>query len=141
MLLTAVPAREANMDGELHVTGACCIDSIMGDDCPKCGGILHQQPVYHGIADLCEVCDIDVWEPFGTYGTDKGGFVDHRETLEAIRWRDEGGVVHLAWVGKMRVALGCGLSPYPRPEPVEDAWPTCLDCVVNEASKTRFRAP
>lgn len=58
------------MDGELHVEGECCgEDDIMGRECPRCGGRLHQQPVYGGIANNCEVCG-DHWFPRGTFATD-----------------------------------------------------------------------
>lgn len=142
MLLTAVPAREINMDGELHVTGACCGDgAIMGYTCQSCRDTVHQQPIHGGIADSCETCDREDWDPFGTHPTDKDGFVDYKETFEAIRWRDGYGLVHLAWVGKWRVALGCALSPHPYPTPSDAEWPTCLDCVMNEMSTTRYRQP
>lgn len=140
--LTAVVAYETDMDGELHVTGACCGDgSIMGKECPHCGGVEHAQPVYGGISYVCEGCEIDVWEPFGTYATDKNGFVNHQQTLEAIRWRGEDGIVHLAWVGEYRLALGCGLSPFPRPVPVDDPYPSCFECIVNDMQRKRFRQP
>lgn len=66
--------READMDGELHVEGECCGDGdIMGRECRKCGARRHQQPVYGGIADLCERCpeDADHWYPRGTYRTEE----------------------------------------------------------------------
>lgn len=65
--------REANMDGELHVEGECCGEgSILGRTCTKCGGRLHRQPVYGGVAELCERCPEDAaqWHARGTYRTD-----------------------------------------------------------------------
>lgn len=66
-------AREANMDGELHVEGDCCgDDTILGRACPRCGARQHRQPVYSAIAELCERCPADQhqWRPRGTYRTD-----------------------------------------------------------------------
>ena len=66
-------AREAVMDGELHVEGECCDeDSILGRACPRCGARQHRQPVYGGIADLCERCPADQhqWSPRGSHLTD-----------------------------------------------------------------------
>lgn len=141
MNLVTVAAREINIDGELHVTGACCVDAIMGHDCPKCGGTVHQQPVYHGIADYCENCDADAWSPFGTYDVDKDGFVTPG-MLEEIIWQCDEGLMHLAWISRWRSAYGCGVAAYPKPVAVVDQeWPTCLECIAHTLSNRRFRQP
>ncbi len=54
--------RFLNIDGMLHVAGGevcgCSLTSgIIGKACHKCGSLVHQQPIYGGIADACEWCD------------------------------------------------------------------------------------
>lgn len=55
-----------NMDGELHSTEGsgdnerdCC--TILGKQCFRCGGFVHGQPVWSGIAESCENCDAKDW--------------------------------------------------------------------------------
>lgn len=52
-------ARVANMDGDDHREGDCCKLGHFGAVCTKCGGRVHRQPVYGGIAELCEGCPED----------------------------------------------------------------------------------
>jgi len=85
--------REANLDGTLHVTGACCDeeDSILGRTCtvPGCGGRVHVQPVYGGLLDVCERCERDqwAWSPRGHFLTDRmidGAGVEESGVLGAL---------------------------------------------------------
>lgn len=50
------------LDGEYHVERDCCSpDGGLGKVCGKCGGRVHTQPVYAGLAEACEGCDTD-WQ-------------------------------------------------------------------------------
>jgi hypothetical protein len=55
--------RHINLDGMLHFVGGvvcgCRVSGIMGKACRKCGALVHQQPIYGGIAEACERCDDD----------------------------------------------------------------------------------
>lgn len=84
--------REACMDGELHVEGECCGENrIMGRVC-ACGGRLHQQPVYGGIADLCERCPRDEshWYPLGYHPLEPG--YTARDACAFVDWKQSGGL-------------------------------------------------
>lgn len=62
---------EVDLDGTLHVRGACCDEhSILGEVCrrPGCGGRVHVQPIYGGLWEVCERCEVDraSWRPRGS---------------------------------------------------------------------------
>lgn len=63
--------RECVMDGEIHVTGDCCVAHRA---CRRCGSILHYQPIYGGYMETCESCPEDqkYWEPRGTNTSEDG---------------------------------------------------------------------
>ena len=68
-------AREANLDGELHVEGECCHErSILGMTCRAdgCGGRVHRQPIYGAIMEVCERCASDrpIWHTRGFFLTE-----------------------------------------------------------------------
>jgi hypothetical protein len=57
-----VPIRKINIDGMEHFTAGDCeftaCDAMDDRRCPKCRrGRLHTQPLYNGIAYVCEECD------------------------------------------------------------------------------------
>lgn len=62
---------EADLDGTLHVLGACCDpESALGRTCAHCRGRVHAQPARGRVLERCERCDDHLWQPRGTLRTD-----------------------------------------------------------------------
>lgn len=55
--------RWTQIDGDYHTTRRDCCSPVWEpfNPCRKCGGFVHVQPVYGGLADSCEICDAANW--------------------------------------------------------------------------------
>ncbi len=64
-----------NLDGIWHIVGneGCCWGACGGLKTCKCGGLIHRQPVYGGIMDVCDICEVDNFckqTPYPSQGKD-----------------------------------------------------------------------
>jgi len=68
-------AREADLDGMLHVEGGSCCRPA--GPCRACGGRRHIQGAFGGMLEVCEGCprDAEQWRPAGTFSQEAAPLV------------------------------------------------------------------